>query len=154
MKVFIGGAKAITALPEPVIGKLQTICEKQYDILVGDCSGVDSAVQKLCAGLSYDKVVVYASNGKARNNLGGWPVQCVKVAQGLTGFDFYRQKDIAMAEAADCGLMVWDGKSAGTRKNIRTLLELGKIVLVFNQRDNSMRWYRPPKEESSQFSLY
>ena len=154
MKVFVGGAKAITTLPDPVIARLQTICERQYDILVGDCYGVDAAVQKFFANLGYNRVVVYASNGKARNNLGSWPVQCVPVAQGLTGFDFYRQKDIAMAEAADCGLMVWDGKSAGTRKNIRTLLELGKIVLVFNQRDNSMRWYRPPKEESSQFSLY
>ena len=154
MKVFVGGAKAITTLPDPVIARLQTICERQYDILVGDCYGVDAAVQKFFANLGYNRVVVYASNAKARNNLGSWPVQCVPVAQGLTGFDFYRQKDIAMAEAADCGLMVWDGKSAGTRQNIRTLLELGKIVLVFNQRDNSMRWYRPPKEESSQFSLY
>lgn len=154
MKVFVGGAKAITTLPDPVIARLQTICERQYDILVGDCYGVDAAVQKFFANLGYNRVVVYASNGKARNNLGSWPVQCVPVAQGLTGFDFYRQKDIAMAEAADCGLMVWDGKSAGTRQNIRTLLELGKIVLVFNQRDSSMRWYRPPKEESSQFSLY
>lgn len=154
MKVFVGGAKAITTLPDPVIARLQTICERQYDILVGDCYGVDAAVQKFFANLGYNRVVVYASNGKARNNLGGWPVKYVPVAQGLTGFDFYRQKDIAMAEAADCGLMVWDGKSAGTRQNIRTLLELGKIVLVFNQRDSSMRWYRPPKEESSQFSLY
>lgn len=154
MKVFVGGAKAITTLPDPVIARLQAICERQYDILVGDCYGVDAAVQKFFANLGYNRVVVYASNGKARNNLGGWPVRCVTVAQGVTGFDFYRQKDIAMAEAADCGLMVWDGKSVGTRQNIRTLLKLGKIVLVFNQRDSSMRWYRPSKEDSLQFSLY
>lgn len=154
LKVFIGGAKVITTLPEPVIARLRTICEKQYDILVGDCYGVDTAVQEFCANLGYNRVTIYASNGRARNNLGGWPVKCVPVAQGITGFDFYRQKDIAMAEAADCGFMVWDGKSKGTRQNSRTLLEMGKMVLVYNQKDGSMRWYRLPREELTQFSLY
>lgn len=154
MKVFIGGAKVITTLPEPVIARLQTICERQYDILVGDCYGVDSAVQKFCANQGYSRVTVYASNGRARNNLGSWPMKCISVAQGMTGFDFYRQKDIAMAEAADCGLMVWDGKSRGTQQNIRTLLDLDKIVLVFSQKDGSMRWYRPSQEKFTQISLY
>lgn len=154
MKVFIGGSKSITVLPKPVITRFRTICERQYDILVGDCYGVDAAVQEFCASLGYDRVTVYASNGKARNNLGGWPVKCIHVAQGVTGFDFYRQKDIAMAETADCGLMVWDGKSKGTLQNSRTLLEMGKMVLVYNQKDGSIRWYRLPQENLEQFSLY
>ena len=131
MKVFIAGAKAIKSLDDLAIKQLERICKKQHNILVGDCYGVDSAVQRFCLNLPYNNVTVFASNGKARNNLGGWKVENVPVASGVKGFDFYRQKDIAMAEAAECGFMIWDGKSKGTYQNIITLLEMKKKVLVY-----------------------
>ena len=106
MKVFIAGAKAIKSLDDLAIKQLERICKKQHNILVGDCYGVDSAVQRFCLNLPYNNVTVFASNGKARNNLGGWKVENVPVASGVKGFDFYRQKDIAMAEAAECGFMI------------------------------------------------
>lgn len=143
MKVFIAGTQTIKTLNESIIKRLATICEKKYDILVGDCYGADSLVQKFCADFAYDKVTVFASNGKARNNLGNWNVQCVPVRHGVKGFDFYRQKDIAMAEAADCGFMIWDEKSRGTYQNIITLLEMGKMVLVCYQLQRKIQWLKP-----------
>ena len=122
MKVFIAGARAIKSLDNYATQRLEDICEKQCDILVGDCYGVDSAVQMFCKKRFYENVTVYASNGKARNNFGDWKIEAVPVEPNYSGFDFYRQKDIAMAKDAECGYMIWDGKSKGTYQNILTLL--------------------------------
>lgn len=40
-------------------------------------------------------------------------------------------KDLAMAETADCGLVLWDGESIGTINNILELLQRGKIAVVY-----------------------
>lgn len=142
MKIFIAGARSIKSLDDLVVERLNSICKKRYEILVGDCRGVDTAVQKHCFSLSYDNVTVFASDGNARNNIGGWRVEAVPVEPGKKGFDFYRQKDIAMADAADYGFMIWDGRSKGTYKNISTLLEQGKRVLLYMQPDKEMRVLR------------
>jgi adenine-specific DNA-methyltransferase len=42
-----------------------------------------------------------------------------------------------MAESADFGLMVWDGKSAGTILNVLRLARLGKKAVLVNVADNS-----------------
>lgn len=48
--------------------------------------------------------------------------------EGMSGYEFYRQKDIVMAADCDCGYMIWDGVSKGTRQNIEDLKRLGKFV--------------------------
>lgn len=135
MKIFIAGARSITIIDNFVISKLRSICDKHFDVLVGDCYGVDTMVQSFLSERSYPNVTVYASNGKARNNVGKWPVKNVPVAPTSHGFEFFRQKDIAMANDADIGFMIWDGKSRGTLQNILTLAEQGKTVLVYLQKD-------------------
>lgn len=130
MKIFIAGAKSISSLDSYVIQKLRSICDHQHDILIGDCQGVDTLVQQFFHEAGYSKVTIYASNGKARNNVGNWPVKNVPVADSVRGFAFYRQKDLAMAQDADCGFMIWDGKSKGTHANIKALAGLGKKVVV------------------------
>ena len=135
MKIFIAGARSITIIDNFVISKLRSICDKHFDVLVGDCYGVDTIVQSFLSERSYPNVTVYASNGKARNNVGKWPVKNVPVAPTSRGFEFFRQKDIAMANDADIGFMIWDGKSRGTLQNILTLAEQGKTVLVYLQKD-------------------
>lgn len=135
MKIFIAGARSITDIDNFVINKLRSICDKHFDVLIGDCYGVDTIVQSFFAECSYPNVTVYASNGKARNNVGKWPVKNVPVTSTARGFEFFRQKDIAMANDADIGFMIWDGKSCGTLCNIPTLAEPGKTVLVYLQKD-------------------
>lgn len=138
MKIFIAGAKSIMCLDDYVVSKLHSIREKGYDVIVGDCTGVDSLVQEFFKSVHYPNVTVYASQGKARNNLGLWPVHAVPVPDGVKGFAFYRQKDIAMAHDADCGFMIWDGNSKGTKANIQTMTQLGKKVIVhFPSTDSS-----------------
>ena len=58
-------------------------------------------------------------------------VKAVAVPPQIRGFDFYRQKDIAMAADADYGFMIWDGKSRGTYSNLVTLIENNKSALVY-----------------------
>ena len=131
MKVFIAGARNIKALDVAVQKRLASICDNDYDILVGDCYGVDSSVQNYCANRNYKNVTVYASNGIARNNSGRWTIKAVSVAPSAKGFDFYRQKDLSMSNDADCGFMIWDGQSKGTLHNIIDLVYQHKPVIVY-----------------------
>lgn len=131
MKVFTAGARNIKTLDAAVQKSLASICNKGYEILVGDCYGVDSSVQNYCANRNYKNVTVYASNGIARNNIGNWTIKSVSVNSSMKGFDFYRQKDIAMSKDADCGFMVWNGQSKGTLCNIISLVSQSKPVIVY-----------------------
>lgn len=131
MKVFIAGARAITDLNDDIKARLLSIADKHCDVLIGDCSGADAAVQKFYFMLRYPNVTVYASNGIARNNLGNWRVNGIPVKDSVKGFDFYRQKDLAMANEADVGFMIWDRKSKGTLNNIIELVKQDKQVLIY-----------------------
>ena len=142
MKIFIAGARSIKEIDDDVKTKLLSISDKHFDILVGDCSGVDTAVQKFYQAQKYSKITIFASNGKARNNLGNWPINNIVVEDGLKGFDFYRQKDIAMANEADYGFMIWDGKSKGTLNNIIELVKQDKYVLIYLISNKKMIWIK------------
>ena len=131
MKIFIAGARAIEQLDDNVKTKLLSIYEKGYDVLVGDAAGIDSAVQKFYADRNYPNVTVFASNGTARNNIGNWTVENVSVDSGVKGFDFYEKKDIAMANSAEIGFMIWNGESKGTLNNIINLVNQEKTCCVY-----------------------
>jgi adenine-specific DNA-methyltransferase len=65
----------------------------------------------------------------ARVYLGAWPAR--EVSAPRRALDHYATKDRAMAEVADYGLMVWDGKSRGTLTNTVNLCRIGKIAVVW-----------------------
>lgn len=138
MKIFIAGARSVHNLDITVKQRMMTIYQKGYDVLVGDCYGVDASVQKFYSDLGYSNVIVYASNGKARNNIGHWNIRSVTVSPYAHGFDFYRQKDIVMANEADYGFMIWDGESRGTLNNIINLISQNKKVLLFLNEQKEM----------------
>lgn len=131
MKVFIGGSISIKYLDYEVKDELDKIMQGELDILVGDAYGVDSLIQKYCYENGYTNVKVYASNGKARNNIGGWNIEAVYVSSDLSGRDFYTQKDVEMSAVCDYGFMIWDGKSKGTLENIKRLVMCGKGCKVY-----------------------
>jgi len=118
MKVFVSGSRSVSLLPEGARASLARIVELGYTVLVGDCYGVDAAVQRWLAEHGYTNVVVYHV-GKVRNNAG---FETKRVAGG------YVDKDIAMSKACDYGMVVWDGHSKGTLSNVRRLKHLGKAV--------------------------
>jgi hypothetical protein len=131
-KVFIGGSKSINKLPPATIEKLNGFYNNGDDIVIGDAFGVDKAVQEYFTGLNYKNVTIYASYGKARNNVGNWHIVAIQ-SDYESGYDFYKQKDIAMANDCDYGYMIWDGKSRGTKNNIIRLVGNSKVCDVYLQ---------------------
>ena len=120
----------ISDIDKNVKEKLDEIIKNKYEVLIGDCWGIDAAVQKFFAENDYCNVTVYATGNIVRNNVGRFDV-CNVVSNGAEGFAFYRQKDIAMAKDADCGFMIWDKNSKGTLNNIIDLLNQKKSVELY-----------------------
>lgn len=83
VKVFVAGARNITELDFSVQNKLSAMINNGYDIIVGDCFGIDALVQKFCNDFGYRNVTVYASNGHARNNIGNWKVKDIYVPPNI-----------------------------------------------------------------------
>lgn len=133
MKVFIAGPRALKSIDDKVIMKLNNLISKNFEIIVGDAAGIDSAVQSYFAKQGYKNVMVYATEGKYRNNIGSWEIKNVQVAKGTKGFQYYAAKDLEMAEDADCGFMIWNGESKGTLNNILNLLYMDKKIMVYYQ---------------------
>lgn len=131
MNIFIAGSRAISKFDNHVIAKLSSIYEKNYTVLVGDANGVDKCVQQYFFKKEYANVIVYASNGAARNNIGNWNVKVVDVPENIKGFDFYAKKDEAMARNADFGFMIWDGEGKGTLNNMVNLIAENKNFWVY-----------------------
>ncbi|HBY20223.1 MAG: hypothetical protein A2Y24_00210 [Clostridiales bacterium GWE2_32_10] len=131
MKVFIAGARAISNLNDDIKNRLRTIYIKKITVLIGDANGVDKAVQKFFYDVRYKDVIVYAMEGRTRNNIGNWNVENVELDGKKTGFEYYATKDLKMAEDADYGFMIWNGKSKGTLNNIINMVELNKKTLVY-----------------------
>lgn len=139
--VFIGGSRRLSRLNALIRGRLDNIIERHHAVLIGDANGSDRAVQAYFADQGYRLVTVYCTNGHCRNNEGQWPVRPV-AATDQRGFDFYALKDAAMAADAECGFMLWDGKSKGTLFNIRRLLATGKPVVVYLATDQAFHTIR------------
>ena len=131
-KLFVSGSKSISKLSDAATGLLDDAIKKGMEILVGDCYGVDAAVQKFFDQRNYANVTVYCSGEKPRNLFltNGRVRSCSLLSKGLNGRAFNYVKDIEMSK--DCGraLMIWDGKSPGTRENIKRMLDLNKPFLV------------------------
>ena len=123
MRVFISGSKSISKLPEEVKSLLDEHIALGTEFLVGDCYGVDAAVQKYLESKGCGKVTIYCSGETPRNNFvtGAKVCSCAEAAKGLTGNAFQYVKDIQMAQDCDTALMVWDGKSKGSGTNIRRI---------------------------------
>jgi hypothetical protein len=141
MKIFIGGSISIHNLNCDVKERFNKFIAEQAEILVGDAYGIDSLVQMYLSDKNYSNVTIYASNGKARNNIGNWKIKAVNVGCNLYGRAFFTQKDIAMTNDCDCALMIWDGNSKGTFANIERLKERHKNcdVYVINNKERVIK---------------
>lgn len=111
-------------------------------MLIGDANGADKAVQAFLSEQQYPSVEVFCSNGICRNNVGGWAVRPIRTSARTRNAQFYSAKDRAMAEEATIGLMIWDGKSAGTLMNVLRLVALGKKAVLHVAPENTAREFR------------
>ncbi|EBG0945680.1 hypothetical protein ABV290_003069 [Escherichia coli] len=144
--VFVAGSITIKKLDPLIVERLKKIVDKNFNVIVGDASGVDSSVQLELKQLGYSATTVFTSDAKPRNNFGAWPVKLVKSNFRPGTRDFYTAKDIKMAETADCGLMVWDTKSPGTLSNVIELLSRKKNSAVFINKTREFVLIKEPKD--------
>jgi hypothetical protein len=143
MNVFISGSIDIKRLPDPVKHRLNNVVKNRLGVLIGDASGIDTLVQSYLQ--TYPNVTVYCSGNRCRNNVGNWKVIYVPVEKKSRGREFYTKKDQRMSEKADFGLIIWNGISKGSYRNINDLAERGKKVVVYVKPDN--RFHIVRKEE-------
>ena len=128
--VFVAGSMSIKHLHQLVLERLDNIVRSSLKIVVGDADGADTSVQSYLAAAGYSEATVYCT-GEPRNNIGNWPVHVVATQHAKGTRAFFTVKDVAMAEAADFGLMIWDVKSTGTLSNVLELLARRKKTVVF-----------------------
>ena len=135
MKYFVSGSKSISTLPESTIEVIDLFISLEAEFLVGDCYGVDAAVQKYLESKGYSNVTIYCSGMTPRNNFAPSAkiCSCAENAVGLTGRSFHYVKDMRMACDCDLAIMIWDGKSKGTGENIRRMKEMGKPYRIITK---------------------
>ncbi len=135
MKLFISGSKSISVLSDEIKAILDKYIAIGTEFLVGDCYGVDAAVQDYLELKGYSNVTIYCSGETPRNNFvpGAKIHSCAEAAKGFTGSAFHYVKDIQMAKDCDQAIMIWDGKSKGTGENIRRIKEMGKPYRIINE---------------------
>ncbi len=130
MRVFIGGSRAVSKLNAVIRGRLDDLMNRGCTIFIGDANGADKAVQTYFAEHSYGNVVVFCME-ECRNNVGGWQTRRIEPPNTRKDFSYYAAKDFVMSQEAQCGVMLWDGKSKGTLQNILNLVGSGKRTLVY-----------------------
>ena len=125
-KVFISGSKSISKLTDEMLAALDKIIQDGDTILVGDCYGVDLAVQKYLLEKGYTDVIVYCSGEQPRHHLIGTVRSCAMEAADLKGRAFQYAKDVVMCIDCDEAYGFWDGKSLGTSENAKRVQQQSK----------------------------
>ncbi|MGV3625143.1 MAG: hypothetical protein ACO1OB_30265 [Archangium sp.] len=126
--------------------RLRRIVSQQFKLVVGDAQGADTAFQSTLKAWDYPQVEVFFTGKAPRNNVGAWPTRAVRSSERRGTAAFYSAKDQVLAQVATVGLMVWDGKSAGTLTNAGRLVSLGKACVVFHHREAKFSEVRTPDE--------
>ncbi|PZR04360.1 MAG: hypothetical protein DI536_34425 [Archangium gephyra] len=144
--VFLGGSRHVKTVHEMVLARLERMVLQQLRIVVGDAPGADSALQATLAARRYQHVEVFFTGKSPRNNVGAWPTRVVRTTERPGTAAFHSAKDRALAQMSTVGLMVWDGKSAGTVANAGRLVSLGKVCVVFLQPEERFVEVRTPAD--------
>ncbi|RKY11614.1 MAG: hypothetical protein DRP65_03735 [Planctomycetota bacterium] len=129
--VFFGGSRRISRLSKAVRDRADNIVSNGHIILLGDANGADKAMQQYLAERKYRNVLVFCMGDMCRNNIGNWKTRNIHSDGSKKDFNYYSTKDLVMSDEADCGFMLWDGKSKGTLNNILNLCKHNKKVLVY-----------------------
>lgn len=151
--IFISGSREIPSMPEEAKLRIDRIIDSGFEIVVGDSNrGVDAAVLRYLGSRAYEYVAVYTVHDKPRVRIapGSWDVRKVvpsteaktdKAGNVRNGRELETEKDRAMGEVADFGLVVWQptytnrfgrpSVSKGSLRNMHQLLSAGKPVVLY-----------------------
>jgi len=131
--IFISGSKSVGNLPVEATEWLDYFIEESRDFLIGDCPGVDIALQNYLYSREYQKVCIYRCENERRFNIGGWEENTVCTEKNPTD---------AMVEACSCAFLLWDGKSHGTTNNIKKLKKQGLPIFIYRTDKDAIRVIR------------
>jgi hypothetical protein len=129
--VFVAGSLSIKRLHPLFLERLDTVLASEFSVVVGDADGADASIQKYLVERNAHHVTVYCTGQNPRNNIGRWPITRVTSVAEPGSRAYFSAKDIAMANVADFGLMIWDAKSTGTLSNVIELLGNDRSSRVF-----------------------
>jgi phosphoribosylformylglycinamidine (FGAM) synthase-like amidotransferase family enzyme len=132
MTIFISGSKVLGELSSEMINTLNYIIENNHPVIIGDCDGIDSLVQKYL--INYKNVTVYYSGDFVRNNHGNWITKHAKPIDRK----IHTEKDIIMTKKCDYAIMVWNGNSLGTEDNIQRCKQLRKPYKIIYNDNNEI----------------
>lgn len=154
MRIMIVGSHTVSQPDHTVKMKISNICDQGWYILVGDHSGLDAALQDYLVDMHTDRVRVYTARPQPHHNLGRWPVRHPPKEGRWAGVPKYLQNTLAMADSADCGMVLWDGKSMGTYFVIVSLVEQGKSVWVYLPDKETGHTIRTPEDVEKLLRAY
>ena len=125
--VFISGSRSIKKLNTEITDLLLDIMLKDLHVIVGDCYGVDTLVQEFFRDKNYPLVKVYHIKKPRTHN--GYDTVFVEG-------DKFPDKDVRMVADAHYGLVIWDGKSKGSKANVALLKKQNKYVKTITLKKN------------------
>ena len=130
-RVFLGGSKSITELTDDEKTVIDEYIEEGCQLLVGDCRGADTEIQKHLVERGYKNVKIYATDGEARNNVGNFkvidcPSSYAPEWSARNAYSYYRVKDERMLTLCDEILMFWDDNSKASRENLEKGVKMKK----------------------------
>ncbi|GEM_PF-6212635 len=145
--VFISGSINIASLSDPIKASLENIISQNLPVLIGDAKGIDSEVQTFFSKNNYTNLTVYTITRpprfKADTRFKPYFVNYRELEEykNLSDTEKVRLefserkkqsfKDLVMSKEAHFYLVIWDGKSEGTKNNILRGLKLGKKIHLF-----------------------
>ncbi len=118
--VFLGGAKEVATIPDKAVAWLDHFIEANEHFIIGDCHGVDLALQNYLHSRGYANVTVYYSTDECRFNVGEWEVERVIL-----------KNEDAMIVACNCAFLIWDGCSEDTKSSIEKLRQRGQPIFIY-----------------------
>ena len=81
--------------------------------------------------MEYPHVTIYTTHNRARNRFYEWNTITVPVEDKNAPYRIQqRSKDRRMCEDCDRALVIWDGRSQGSKSNIVFLKEKNKPVII------------------------
>lgn len=131
MIYFISGSSKIKKLNLKMKKCLDNIIsDKDAEVIVGDCYGVDILAQNYLKEKGFEKVVVYCSTPEPKRTVYPNFVSMWDKAQGLKGEEFYQVKDKEMCNLCDKAVAFWNGTSYGVKCNIERIKEMNKPLEI------------------------
>ena len=138
--VFLSGKVGYDEpIAKPIQDEVDKIMSAKSKVIIGDAPGADTRLQQYLSDKDYRNVVVYTTDGNARNNVGNWVVQKIDGNRFQDERSIRRQKDIAMTKDSTRALAIMpedDRPDSAMSLNIQRLQDSGKFSRIYDYKQN------------------